>query len=60
MKLSMGIKISYVMSVVLSIVGFYLSSDVMVATAVIIFVVISCTVEILEAIEAKKEPNDDI
>mgnify|MGYP003653665583 CR=1 FL=1 len=54
MKLSMGIKISYVMSVVLSIVGVYLSSDVMVATGVIIFVVLSCTVEILEAIEAKK------
>jgi hypothetical protein len=54
MKLSIDMKIAHVMSVVLFILGLYVSNDVVTACATVIFVVLSCTVEILEAIEAKK------
>jgi hypothetical protein len=57
MKLSIDMKIAHVMSVVLFILGLYVSNDVVTACATVIFVVLSCTVEILEAIEAKKCPT---
>jgi hypothetical protein len=48
------VKISKVVAIIIFIIGVVTSNDVMVSTAVIILTLLSCTVEILEAIENKK------
>jgi diacylglycerol kinase len=53
MKTSTDIKITFIINIILFFTGMFFANDVMVGAALVIFVVLSCTVEILEAIESK-------
>jgi hypothetical protein len=57
MKIPKGIKFMFLLSVMLFLVGVLASNDVVAACATLIFVVLACTVEILEAIESKTNPE---
>jgi anaerobic C4-dicarboxylate transporter len=52
MKLSRNIKMTWILSVLLFVAGICVESDAATAASVVIFVVLSVTVEILEAISA--------
>jgi hypothetical protein len=53
MKVPINMKVTFILSFILLFLGVILSNDVIIGTAVVISVVISCTYEILEAIESK-------
>jgi uncharacterized membrane protein len=61
MKITNNINYWSLLGVVILAIGFFKSDSVIIATAVIIFALLSCTIDILRAIEAKviKPTNQD-
>jgi hypothetical protein len=55
MKIPTTMKITFIFSFILLFLGVILSNDAIIGTAVVISVVISCTYEILEAIQSKND-----
>jgi hypothetical protein len=53
MNIPTCMKFSYVVAIAMFVIGFINTDDTMASTAVIVLVVLTCTVEILEAIESK-------